>query len=176
MTTITNDAAKVADIIGELGLNIAEAQKELNAGYINSLLHVLNVAKTMKVSPANLVDVVASIAPPHYQYSRTTLEFAADMAQRKDSSFQVGGSIGFGAVALHGAYSSASGEDYRAATRITTQLEAVPSNQFGKDLVKNGSDNFTGDFTLPEATDADENLSKATSELIKGFKADVAGG
>ena len=36
MTTITKDMTKVADVIGELGLNIAEAQKEFDANYLSN--------------------------------------------------------------------------------------------------------------------------------------------
>lgn len=174
MTILTKDMTKVADVIGELGLNIAEAQKELNAGYINSLVKLMALAKqAVKAKDTNAPDtisLISSIAPPHYQYTKTTLEFAADMAQRKEDEVSIGGSIGFGAVSLVGGYSSSTGQDYRAACRITTQMDSVSSNTFAQELVKKASE-ATIDFaaTMEKASPADKRLAEATKSLISAF-------
>ncbi len=185
MTTITRDMTKVADVIGELGLNIAEAQKELNAGYIDALVKLLAIAKhaidTPDAAPGtdpapspDTISVLSSIAPPQYQYSQTTLEFAADMAQRSDKELSIGGSVGFGSVSLVGGYSSATGQDYRAAARITTIMQAVPSGKFAQELVnKAGEADIDFAATMKNASAADKRLAEATSALVEAFGGEV---
>ena len=174
MTTITKDAANMAEIIGELGLNIAEAQKELNAGYIDALVKLLDVAKHA-TDESNVAKVLASISPPNYQYSRTTLEFAADMSRRTDTSTSLGGNVSFGSVSIQGGFSSATGEDYRASVRITTQMDALPSSEFGQRLVESVTD-FTTPALPSPASKADEKITKATTALISGFGGTVPTG
>lgn len=129
--------------IARMGLGIAEAQKELDANFVKDLRAVLAMfrsaledkdadgePKLSEESKRLLMTIVEQFAPTRYQFTETTLEFRADLAESLDVGaslgLEAGVSAGIAAVSVSASASVAFGYDYNAAARITTVLHARP--------------------------------------------------
>lgn len=135
MSKLIKDLKSVPDIIGELGLNIAAAQKALNHDYLTNLTTIVAIAKDVvgkqkadapgQPTPAvkDLVsDVIKQLAPARYVYTETTLAVKLDLAQ----STEMGGSAtlggGIGAVMVNASFSLAFAQEYRGTAECRTVI------------------------------------------------------
>ena len=131
---LVNDLSYLPAILGRMGLSVAEAQDELNHGYVQAVADLVKLLAAFVPKsdiPAQLDPQIATLllqlAPSRYQFSETTFDFSADLAE----SFNAGASgelrLGTKAVALNAAMAVGFGYDYRAAARITCKLHALPA-------------------------------------------------
>lgn len=137
MSKVTSDLYRLPGILGELGKNVADAQKELNADYVENLKIVLETIKNTvqglgddQAATRDLMkSLIESLAPSRYQFTETTLDFSADLSERLDVGAEIGAGAGFGAIMVTAALSVGYGYDYRAAARVTSRLHAIASSQ-----------------------------------------------
>lgn len=133
---IIRDLKSVPNIVGELGLNIAAAQKALNYDYLQNLEHMVGVARDLIGKPganpappppgpdalAILKDVITQLAPTRYVYTETSLAVRLDLAQGFEGGAQVGLGGGIGAVMVNAAFSLAFSQDYRGTAECRTVI------------------------------------------------------
>lgn len=136
MDRLTGQLYHLPGIIGNLGISVANAQKALNSDYIRNVQIVIDMIGKMLENQddpqADTVTVVKELlkqmAPSRYQFTQTTLEFYADLAERKQKDMQVALGGGFSSVTVSAGYAKSFGYDYRAAARVTAVLDALPAN------------------------------------------------
>ncbi len=179
---LVNDISYLPAILGRMGLSVAEAQDELNNGYVQAVAELAKLLGTLvpKSDPPGQLDpqiatLLLQLAPSRYQFSETTFDFSADLAE----SFNAGGSaelrLGTKAVALNAAIAVGFGYDYRAAARITCKLHALPA---GKDitselLTRVATIDSTPLTDLPNVSPARTNTSTLLESLGKSLKEPV---
>mgnify|MGYP000880723806 FL=1 len=176
---LVNDLSYLPAILGRMGLSVAEAQDELNHGYVQAVAEIAKLLGDLLPKsniPGQLDPQIATLllqlAPSRYQFSETTFDFSADLAE----SFNAGGSaelrLGTKAVALNAAIAVDFGYDYRAAARITCKLHALPA---GKDitselLTRVATIDSTQLKDLPNVSPARTNTSTLLESLGKSLK------
>jgi hypothetical protein len=69
---------------------------------------------------AAIFDIVKALSPSRYQFTQTTLDFSADLAETKDVTASAGLGVGLAAVTVNAGLTLGFGYDYRSAARITT--------------------------------------------------------
>jgi len=141
---LIKDLKTVPDIIGELGLNIARAQKALNHDYIENLDRIVGIARDLIGKPAAgggapaggaapepaptaqdiLADVVKQLAPVRYVYSETTLGVRLDLSQSIEGGAEVGLGGGIGAIMVNASFSLAFAQEYRGTAECRTVIHA----------------------------------------------------
>lgn len=201
---LTGQLMYLPDIIGNLGLNIAEAQKRLDSNYLDGLGRFIQLIKanlgdkmlaaeaapeagvggqnqpaaaenepaagekTEKPPTRSILEaLLASFAPSRYQFTETTLDFSADLAETRDQAFQAGIGVGLQAVVVNAAFSSAFGYDYRAGARITTKMHAIASNtQMTNSLLDRAKKLHGGAVSLPERSEVEERVWTRTGEIF----------
>ena len=146
---LIKDLSNVPNIIGGLGLSIANAQKAFDVNYVESLERILALIKAMlggqkddgTGKPVDLTaeekdrvtamaqtiqEMLSKLAPSRYQFTETTLSVRLDLAQ----SLQIGGTVGLGfgvgAISLSAAFTIGYSYDYRAAAECRTVIHAYP--------------------------------------------------
>ncbi len=84
---LVDDLTRVPTIIGSLGLAIAEAQKQFNIDYVNSINSLVVMAGKLIGEKAGagvdsdaLQKLLLSLAPPRYQFTETELAVKLDLA------------------------------------------------------------------------------------------------
>jgi hypothetical protein len=132
---LINDLNSVPNIIGNLGLSIAAAQKAFNLDYIHNIEQLLALAKSMATpdtSPAEfralVKDMLVACAPSRYEFSETTLAVRLDLAQSMDKSVSVGLGVGYAGITLNAAYTIGYSYDYQAAAECRTVIRAIPAD------------------------------------------------
>lgn len=181
MDRLTGQLYHLAGIIGKLGISVANGQKALNADYMHNLEKLLDMIKKLLGKDTNenqitvLKELLTQLAPSRYQFTKTTLEFSADLSERKAEELQGALGLGFGGVMISAGYARAFAYDYRAAARITTVLDALPMDEeFGQTLQENAKG--LGDLTLPAATKLEEDIFKSLEAIKAALPAPAAGG
>ena len=180
MDRLTGQLYHLPGIIAKLGISVANGQKALNADYLNNIKMIMAMinesigddvaAPEAKVGMVK--DLLKELAPSRYQFTETTLEFSADLSERKSTQLQGALGGGFAGVTLSVGYARAFGYDYRAAARITTVLHAIPANEavLGP-LLERAKDIDTTKLALPDKTDIEketfEGIANITSALAK---------
>ena len=165
MDRLTGQLYHLPGIIGNLGISVANGQKALNADYLRKIKMIMNlIERTLgdtDAAPAEKVglvkDLLKELAPSRYQFTETTLEFSADLSERKTSQMQGALGGGFAGVTLSVGYARAFGYDYRAAARITTVLHALPADEtvFGP-LLERAKDIDSTKLALPDKTEIEK--------------------
>lgn len=180
---LTDNLRYLPSIIGKMGINIAEAQKLMNAEYVKTLNEIVRLyyehknnkggtEGDNKEGKAALEEVLKQLAPPRYQFTESTIEFRADLAE--STEFAGSADIGFGmaGVAVGASFAFGYGMDYRATASISSVLHAV---QPGTDLAQkllDRAENLKEDNKpeLPDRSKADQ----ALWEQMHDFGAAVA--
>lgn len=129
---LINDLKSVPNIVGQLGLDIAAAQKALNHDYVSSVERLAAVIRSFLADPKVAVDeradfiraLLVQLVPARYQFTETTLTVRLDLAQSIRGAAEVGLGFGTGAVAFNAALAIAYAQDYRAAAECRTVLHA----------------------------------------------------
>ena len=178
---LVNDLSYLPSILGRMGLSIAEAQDELNQGYVEALASVVKLLGTLGYQPpppdgasgtatlaTQIKDLIGQLAPCRYQFTETTFDFSADLAESYSSGKSGDLKIGTKAIAVNASLTSAFSYDYRAAARITCTLRADPvgAGVVG-DLLKSAQINSGEANKLPDGNAPRE----ATTKLITAINA-----
>lgn len=175
---LTSQLYHLPAIVGRLGISIAEAQKELNLDYVNSVGHLLELIKAT-VGSDNAPDVPAmqalleSLAPSRYQFTETTIEFSADLSETVKKGVEVGASVGAGAVLVNAAMTLGYAHDYRASARITSVLHARPAGgdpEFPKALLARKKEIDAGKLALPPAAQVDKEIMERVGKVYDALK------
>lgn len=181
---LTSQLNHLPSIIGNLGLSIAAAQKELNADYIESIKQLMRLyAETVGAPPAGgaaagaaakpaYLELLQATAPARYQFSETTIEFSADLSESMRLKADAGIGIGTSAVVVNAAMALGFGYDYRAAARITSVLRASPVGaEFAKSL-GGLAQNAAGGVQLPGpvAGGVDAQISEGMKTIYKALQ------
>jgi len=163
---------EVADVVGDLGRNIAAAQKLLNKDYVESLQAMMRTAadhldqgSTGEERAAALMSLLRALAPSRYQYTETTVEFAADLAETKQRSSMIGGGVTFKMLQVNAAMSMGYGEVYRSAARITATIHAVPDAQLAATLLDRAIAIEAEAPQLPIGTSVDQDIYDNVREV-----------
>ncbi|HAB15915.1 MAG TPA: hypothetical protein PLX89_20725 [Verrucomicrobiota bacterium] len=141
MPDITKELSSVANIIGELGTNIAEAQTLMDAAYVKRLAEVFDIAVRATQKPkaqgtkapdgldSSLIDVLMRIGPSRYQFTETTLKVRLDLSKSLDVTGSLGLGAAFSGVTVNAALTVGYGYDYQAAAECTTVIHAIPADE-----------------------------------------------
>ena len=175
---LINDLTKVPNIIADLGLGIANAQKQMNSGYLDALrILVAQVASITKGLPdgpdtAKFVsELLMNLAPPRYQFTQTELNVKLDLSQSIDVSGQAGIGFGLGAFVVNAAFAAGYSSDYRAAAECRTVIHAILPTGDNKALfdalIKRATELDGASLTLPERSEFDNRQLDATNSLMK---------
>ena len=177
---LTGQLYHLPAIVGRLGLSIAEAQKELDANYLNTVRELIHlIANTLgndqgtpeanKEKFAAFRSLLESLAPSRYQFTETTLDFSADLAEHLSVGAEVGASVGLGAVAVNAAVSVGYARDYRAAARVTTVMHAFQSAELAKGLMERAKSLADAKLEHPERAEVDKEIWESTAEVFKSL-------
>ena len=197
-SSLIKDLSNVPNIIGALGLSIANAQKAFDANYLDSIARILALIKIMlggqkadaQGNPVNLTDderakleamsqviqdMLTKLAPSRYQFTETTLQVRLDLAQ----SLQIGGTVGLGfgvgAISLSAAFTIGYSFDYRAAAECRTVIHAYPADQAVFTALLGRADKLSASaLELPPRSEVDQALfdkSSALLDKLTGIKA-----
>lgn len=128
------DLQAVPNIVAELGLAIAQAQKQLNIDYLDSLKTLAAIAKDVLGADAAgtkefLDHLVKTAAPARYQFTETSIMVQLDLAEQKDTAITVGGGFGFAGIVVNGSFAMGKSTEYRAGAEIRAVLHAVLPQQ-----------------------------------------------
>lgn len=185
MDRLTGQLSHLPEIIGRLGLNIAEAQKEFNADYLVNIKALMELANEAlgnanpgdEVKAVAMMELLKSIAPSRYQFTEAEIDFRADLAEALDVSGQVGIAVGTPAIAVNAALALGYGYDYRAAAHINAKIQAFPASpDMAKTLIARAKElDNSDDLALPEKRRAvDNEIKKSMNDISKavgkGFK------
>jgi len=175
---LTSQLYHLPSIIGRLGISIAEAQKELNLDYVNSVGRLMEMIKAT-VGADNAADVPAmqslleALAPSRYQFTETTIEFSADLSESVQKGVQIGASVGAGAVMVNAAMTLGYAHDYRASARITSVLHARPAGgdpEFPKTLLARKKEIDAAKLALPAAAQVDKDILDRVGKVYEALK------
>lgn len=174
---MTSQLVEVAEIVGDLGRNIGEAQQILNLSYIEGLRDIVDIVKDVGGLEGNKAaqDLIKALAPARYQYTETVLDFSADLAERSERSIKFGGSVTMKVIAVNAAMTLGYGHDYRASARITTTLHAYHDPTMGEKLLARATAIRAANVTMPERFGPGADINKGARELIKAMGAGDAG-
>jgi hypothetical protein len=179
MDRLTGQLYHLPGIIAKLGISVANGQKALNAEYLNNIKMIMAMIHDTIGDDAEpgakaemVKDLLKELAPSRYQFTETTLDFSADLSERKSSQMQGALGGGFAGVTLSVGYARAFGYDYRAAARITTKLHAIPANEaVVGPLLERAKDIDATKLALPEKTEIEketfEGIANISSALAK---------
>ena len=178
MDRLTSQLYHLPSIIGRLGLNIANAQRALNADYVENVKKfVVLIQKYLggedagaKEKAEALRSLLESLAPSRYQFTEATIDFSADLAETFDMT--AAGAVGFGtqAITVNAAFSLGYGYDYRAAARITANLHAIASDPgMTKSLLKRADDIHKEKITMPKLTQIEQELWDSVGEIYSAL-------
>jgi hypothetical protein len=175
VSDLINDLSSVPNIIGNLGLSIAAAQKAFNLDYLENIERIFGLVRATLGAPAQpdamvpiIQDMLKAVAPARYQLSETTLAVKLDLAQTLESSASAGLGVGYGAVTLNAAFTIGYSYDYRAAAECHTVIHAIPADQavFQKLLDRSKELNDKTLELLPKAP-IDQALWDQTTKMVE---------
>jgi hypothetical protein len=179
---LTSQLYHLPSIIARLGISVANAQKEFNADYVENLKNMMGlVVKTLenvKIADAAekqesieaMKTILESLAPSRYQFTETTIDFSADLAETFDLTAATG--IGFGAQAImvNAAFSLGYGYDYRAAARITCKIRAYPANaDLAKTLIGRAEDIDKNRLNMPVLSAVEKEIWDSTIDIYNAL-------
>lgn len=184
---LVKDLSTIPEIIGGLGLSIAEAQKAFNLDYMDNIERLIGIAKQLQSGPeipedmkndeaaiaaikenfegfkAYILDLLKTLAPPRYQFTETTFSVRLDLAQTMSVAASGGFSIGYGGVALNAAMTVGYGYDYRAAAEVKTIIHAEPADKTTFKALLGQADKFSDKaLELPAGAQVDKDIIEKT--------------
>lgn len=184
MDRLTSQLNYLPAIIGRMGINIAEAQQELNAEYLKSLHKAVDLIHSLlATAPASNTDdakkevlaavetLLEALAPSHYQFTESTIDFSADLAESMDLGVNAGFGVGMSGISLSAGMALAFGYDYRAAARINAKLHAInPSKETTKNLLARAKEvDAQNKGKLPELNEPEKEIRTQAKEAFKTF-------
>lgn len=194
MDRLTSQLYYLPSIIERLGLGIAEAQKGLNADYVDNVARLMEliegfVAKGAFASAPDgeqdedkakrienekkarelMILLLKKLGPSKYQFSKTTLQFRADLSESRDIGGTAGVGLGLGAVMVNASAAMGFASDYQAAAEITTVLTAIPmseNDELLSELLKN-ADSMTKLDKPAQLAAVDKEIFESLGEVTK---------
>ena len=181
VSVLIQDLSTIPEIIGGLGLSIAEAQKAFDLNYVQSLEKLVALAQSMLAKRAGeeataagsdkiddfIFDLLKAVAPSRYQFSETTLSVKLDLGQTLSEASQKGFGVNMGAVAVSAAMTTAFGYDYRAAAEVKTVLHAISVNDVAfRTLLNRVKETSSENLSLPEDTPTVDQNIITTSQSV----------
>jgi hypothetical protein len=173
---LIDDLSTLPAIVANLGLSIAAAQKAFNLTYLESVEQVIRMAQAT-LGEGQIADSAFSeeftkllklVAPAHYQYTETELEFRADVAQTLNATVGVGLGVNVGAMTLNASVAVGFGYDYRAAARVKTVIHAVRPDQSVMNSLLDRADKLSAkDISLPEQAEVDKEIMNSLNSIFK---------
>lgn len=176
---LTGQLYHLPAIIAGVALSVADAQKDLNADYMKNIKKLMVLMKRtfgegteedVKQKADAIRSLLESLAPSRYQFTETTIDFAADLAETFDAT--IAGQLGFGiqAITVNAAFSLGYGYDYRAAARISVNLHARGTDPSTvKDLIRRASELKTEKLPLPQLSVVEKELWDTTTEIYNAL-------
>ena len=175
---LVQDLSNIPEIIGALGLSIAEAQKVFNLDYMTNIERLIGIAKQLQQDPkipsgkseaevkeniaefrAYLLDLLKTLAPPRYQFTETTLSVKLDLAQTMNTAVSGGFGVGYGCLALNAAMTVGYGYDYRAAAEVKTVIHAESADKTTFKALLDQAGKFSDKaLELPEGAAVDQDI------------------
>ena len=129
------DLRSVSKLIGDLALNIADAQDRMDASYVRNLTTFLQAVREATADlpeSEELTNLIKSLAPSRYQFTETTVEVRADLQMTHAEQFGLDAKLGYRtpvlAAAVNASYVKRGAYDYRASAFIRSVLHAVPAD------------------------------------------------
>lgn len=184
VSKLMRDLDSVPKIIGGLGASVAEAQKKLNVGYLDSLEQLLAMLHSFYLNPTEegssppvtvsaaeevkdaIKELLIQFAPSRYQFTETTLQVRMDLAQSTDIGIAAGGSFGVRAMAVNAALSAAFGQSYQQAAEVKTVLHAIPGSVDIMNALLDRT-SLPGLTTIEHDTDLE--LVKGTQKIVEAM-------
>lgn len=180
---LINDLSRVPNIIASLGLAIAEAQRQFNLDYVNSLNSLAVLAASLSGQKAGqpqdpdaaakaaevVRSLLLSIAPPRYQFTETELAVKLDLAQSVDIAAQAGLGFGFSGVVVNASFALGYSSDYRAAAHCKTTIHAVlpgDNQAMFTALLERAKALDASTLTLPQNSTLDPAILAASTTLV----------
>ncbi|MCX6599180.1 MAG: hypothetical protein NTV70_22740 [Acidobacteria bacterium] len=177
VSKLIRDLSSVPNVVADLGLAIAQAQKQLNIDYIDSLKVLAAIAKDAlgsskeADSDAFLKHLVMTAAPARYQFTETTLMVRMDLSESKQSQITAGGGFGMAGVVVNGSFSAGRSSEYRAGAEVRTVIHAVlpQDNQTAFNSLLDRAKNLAIDTTkeLPSTLQLDKDLFESAQAARK---------
>lgn len=184
---IIEDLTHIPNIIGGLGLGIAEAQRHFDLNYLEGIERMLVMAKSFLGDQKNpddqkkldqfqtiIKEFLMAFAPTRYQFTETTLTVKLDLAQHLDVAASGGVSAGIGAVAVNASLAIGFGQDYRGAAEVRTVLQAVPPDPATlRTMLDRANQLSQKELTLPERSALDKKVEERAGSIFEkmvGFK------
>lgn len=173
---LIDDLSTLPAIVGNLGLSIAAAQKAFNLTYLESIDQIIRIAQaTLGEGQAadsafseEFTRLLKLLAPAHYQYTETELEFRADLAQTLNATVGAGLGVNVGAMAVNASVAVGFGYDYRAAARVKTVIHAVPADETVMNSLLDRADKLSANnISLPERDEVDNEIIKSMNSIFK---------
>lgn len=169
---LTSELYHLAAIVGRLGLSIASAQKAFNADYVAQIERLVQITSDVvptiveqgsdeqkKKSAEILLKILTALAPPRYQYTETTIEFSADLAETFDVGIQGTLGVGTKAITVNAGMTLGYGYDYRAAARIKSVIHAMPvDSDLVPELLNRAKEIDGGKLNLPAPKSVDQEI------------------
>lgn len=120
-------------LIGDLGIDIAEAQRRMDQQYLEDLAAFNKIAREFgPITVDQYITLFKAIAPSRYQFTETVIEVRADLQTASDSQLKVGGDVGIKSAVLSAtvnfSYLKRTASDYQASAVIRTVLNAIPAD------------------------------------------------
>lgn len=119
-------------LLGNLALDIAEAQRLLDQNYIESLAAFTKIIAGLGKDKEAYLSLFKAIAPSRYQFTETSIEVRADLQTASSSELGIGAKVGITtavfAVNVNFSYVKRSASDYQAAAVIRSVLHAIPAD------------------------------------------------
>jgi hypothetical protein len=188
VSDLIKDLSSVPNIVGNLGLSIAAAQKAFNLDYLENIERILGLiyamlggvkagagpgqttalstaeqAKVDAMAPA-IQDMLKALAPSRYQFTETSLNVKLDLAQTLQVGGSVGLGVGYGALTLNAAFTIGYSYDYRAAAECNTVIHAIPADPSVFQTLLDRAKNLTdSSLALPAKADIDQAIWDQTS-------------
>ncbi len=162
----------VSKLVGDLALNIAEAQTRLDEDYLKTLSGFAKVLKQVvadqDLSNEQFIAFFKSLAPARYQFTETTIQVRADLQMAGGSEIQAATELGYKtpvlAATVNASYVKRSAYDYRAAANIRTVLHAVPPDLDVLQTLLARTDNLEA-LELPDSSRF-HSLAEAFTQLL----------
>lgn len=178
---LTSQLYHLPAIIGRLGLSIANTQKVLDADYVENVKKLMGLmARTLGESSDAEVEqkaaamhaLLESLAPSRYQFTETTIEFSADLAETADLTLAAGVGFGAQAITVNAAFSLGYGYDYRAAARIRVNLHAQPTDpHLAKALVERAVTLQADQLDLPQLSAVEKEYWDTIADIYNALTA-----
>ena len=186
MDRLTGQLNFLPGIIGKMGLSIAEAQKEFNADYVTNVAKLLGlISRTLPAAQnagggagdnngdqrvSGVWELLKSLAPPRYQFTETTIEFRADLAETKDVNVQAGLGAGMYGVTVNAALTLGFGYDYRSAAQITSVIHAHPAgSDLAEKLLGRAKEINAAKLELPALSTVEKDQWNATANIVNAL-------